>query len=188
MSVRDQMLDWLAAQRDAFTWPEPLHYRGPADFVLREGTWRQVNSTRPGIPRHCFANAIGYAAAYRWNYVEGYAMLPLPGTVGRGGVRIAGVGGDEIVHHAWVSDASGNAIEVTWPAPGRCYLGVGFSVERADDCTWNGDASVIDDPHRGHPLLRQKWTGEVPWTSLLDDEARTWLSEAAFGIRMLASW
>jgi len=178
MSVRAQLLEWLAEQRDAFTWPEQLHYAGPADFVMREGSWHRPVGVLRGRPRHCFANAIAYAAARRWNYVEGYAMLPLSGTVGADGRKVVAAG-DEIVHHAWVVDPLGAAYEVTWPAPGRCYRGIVFSVERADDCTWNGDASVIDDPNRGHPLLRQKWTGETPWTAELDADAKRRLELAA---------
>jgi len=34
------------------------------------------------------------------------------------------------------------------------------SAERADDATWNGDASVLDDFRRDHPLFKQPWPGE----------------------------
>jgi len=57
-------------------------------------------------------------------------------------------------------DEQGRAIELTWRAPGLAYLGVPFAVERADDCSWVGDATVLDDWRRGWPLLRDRWRGE----------------------------
>ena len=176
MSVRDQLRRELEKQRDAFTWPEPLHYQGPADFVLREGAWSRVHRTLPGVPRYCFANSIGWAARNRWTYVEGYALLPLPGRLN--GNRVMNTVGDEVVHHAWVIDTFGRGYEVTWPVVGRAYLGIAFSVERADDATWNGDATVVDDFHRGHPLLRQPWTGETTWPTPLDAAAQERIAQA----------
>ena len=35
-----------------------------------------------------------------------------------------------------------------------------FSAARAHDCTWHGDATVLDDFNRGWPLLREPWAGE----------------------------
>lgn len=60
--------------------------------------------------------------------------------------------------------------DATWDAPGKLrqwdrvwalgYLGVVFSAERADVATWTNDATVLDDPDHGWPLLRQPWKGE----------------------------
>jgi hypothetical protein len=63
--------------------------------------------------------------------------------------------------HAWVSDAPAVAYEVTTPLPGLAYFGMPFSVERADDTTWWGDASVLDDWKRNHSLLCQPSQGET---------------------------
>jgi hypothetical protein len=83
---------------------------------------------------------------HRLTYVEGWATIP----------------GLIPVEHAWVTDAGRRVYEVTWETPGDAYWGMEFSVERADDVTWNGDATVLNDFRRRHPLLSQHWTGEPP--------------------------
>lgn len=132
-------------------------YAGPAGFVLEHGVGWTGELAMPvgvmaGAPRMCFGNAITTAVLEGLRYVEGYALhrrVPLP------------------IHHAWNLDAGGNVVDVTWAPHARdlglgevAYLGVEFSVERADDATWNGDANVLDDHERGWPLLRQRWEGE----------------------------
>jgi hypothetical protein len=98
------------------------------------------------VMKHCFANALNCALVYPgWTYVEGYALEPL--------TRMP-------IHHAWGLDERGRAIELTWRVPGLAYLGVPFAVERADDCSWVGDATVLDDYRRAWPLLRERWQGE----------------------------
>lgn len=151
----------LVAER----WPEEVArergtvYRGPADFVLREGRWWNVEPGLPpgvdrwGAPRACFGNAITLSVVHGLRYVQGFALHPL----NREAIPIS---------HAWLADASGRAWDVTWRQPGLAYLGVELSAERADDGTWNGDAEPIDDYNRGWPLLRERWrgeTGETPW-------------------------
>lgn len=49
-----------------------------------------------------------------------------------------------------------------WERIGLTYLGVEFSLERADDCSWYGDGSVLDDWKRDWPIFREPWTGEKP--------------------------
>lgn len=157
MDPKGDLRLFLRAIREA--WPPErsdqlgLVYAGPADFVLREGRW-WVPVPRPfGIPRGvmgaCYGNALGIAVLYGLRYVQGYAVHPLS------------VGREIAVPHAWNADADGNAVDVTWPAPGRAYLGVEMSPERADDGTWHGDADPIDDFRRDWPLLRQRWRGEL---------------------------
>lgn len=131
-----------------------LAYAGPADFVLSEGRWWPVESGLPpgvpmyGAPRACFGNCIYAATVWDLRYVQGYALgLDNDGTLAA-------------IPHAWVADASGRAWDLTWRPPGWAYLGVEFSVERADDATWNGDAETIDDRERGWPLLREPWGRE----------------------------
>lgn len=132
-------------------------YAGMYDFVLREGTWFDP-PTGPleyqrGAPRMCFGNAIVLAATRGLRYIEGFALSPL-------GLPI---------HHAWNLDPAGQVVDTTWGlwAGGRClipmglaYVGVEFAVERADEATWNGDASVLDDWNRGWPLMQHPWEGE----------------------------
>jgi hypothetical protein len=68
--------------------------------------------------------------------------------------------GPRVVQHAWAEDPRGRMWELTWPVPGAAYRGVRFHHGRADHATWYGDATVLDDPNRDHPLLREAWTGE----------------------------
>lgn len=146
--MRAILAAFLEAQREAWT-RTGLAYRGPADFVLRHGEWFEPRELppeyEPGAPRACYGNAI--IAAVRWDlaYVEGWALtpvLPLP------------------VQHAWNADAAGGVVDTTWPPGGLAYLGCRFAVERADDCTWEGDQNVLDDWRRGWPLLKEPWLGE----------------------------
>jgi len=112
------------------------------------------------------SNAIIAADHHGLRYVEGQALLNL----GEGAMMFA---------HAWCTDDEGRLYEVTTPAPWAAYWGIPFSTGRADDATWSGDSCVLADDRRGHPLLRQRWTGE-DWTrrwpvSPALAEARRWL-------------
>lgn len=155
MDPRWEIRRYLRILRDA--WPESqserfgLVYRGPADFVLQEGRWWKPEPTpagmRRGIPKACYGTSIAGALLYGLRYVQGYAVSPVT----------AGF----VVPHAWNADANGNVVDLTWNPVGAAYLGVEFSVERADDATWNGDAEVINDYQRRWPLLRERWRGEL---------------------------
>jgi len=127
-------------------------YANHEDFLLQHGVWyrprRLSRRIRKGPIKRCYANALRVAIQHGLSYVEGYANSIIP------------------VAHAWCTNDNGQLYEVTWPEPGSAYLGVVFSVERAHDATWNGDASVLDDFKRGFPVLAQPWTGEpanFPW-------------------------
>jgi hypothetical protein len=144
--------------------PRPLHYCCTEDFVVRHGQfyqWRPLpDDVHVGAPRCCYGNALALCVmdSDRFRYVEGFAMssvaIGLP------------------VHHAWVIDPEGYVVDNTWPH-GVAYLGVEFSYERAADCIWNGDATVIDDWNRDWPLLHSEWKGEIhgpwPYVECLDD-------------------
>jgi len=148
-----------------------LAYDNPYAFALAHGRWfepkRLPAGTRLGAPKCCFANALygGCMINPGWRYVEGYAMNQhglIP------------------VNHAWNIDASGRLFDITWRNVGLAYFGIEFSTGRADDATWNGQASVLEDNHRKHPLLREPWTGE--------DFARVWPeTEAMQHFRKLSS-
>lgn len=150
-----------------------LVYAGAEEFVLRHGEWMTPTDCLPGIPQHCYQNAIGRAYRNGWEYVEGYALLPEPTdtiAVSAAPGEPLNTGLDTPIPHAWVRDpANGHVYEVTWPIPGRAYIGVVFSPVRADDATWNGDGSVLHDT-RDDPLFRQPWTGET-WHETDDPEA-----------------
>jgi hypothetical protein len=143
---------FLETVSDVAPLPPGLHYRLMWDFVLRHGTWYEPRpypaNLREGLIKYCFGNSILLSAAHGFRYVEGFALLPPPYSAG------------VPIHHAWNVDAFGALIDSTWNNEGIAYLGVEFSLERADDATWNGDASVLNDHKRGFPLFREPWTGE----------------------------
>lgn len=139
--------------------PPKWVYDGPPDFVLQHGEVFDPiplpNEFEYGPEKACFGNSLMLAEFLGLTYVEGYAFGPA----------------DFPIHHAWNVDDEGRLIDVTWsaiseetgermPMPGAAYLGVRFSIGRADDATWNGDASVLDDWKRGWPILCEPWTGE----------------------------
>ena len=143
---------------------EGYAYAGAADFILREGQWFEPRPRPPaferGQPAMCFGNAILLSARSGLRYVEGYALPPDSVELVKG-LRVRVDDADQAVHHAWNLDAEGRLIDTTWKEPGQAYVGVVFSVERADKATWDGDASVLDDYNRDWPLFRQRWTGET---------------------------
>lgn len=127
--------------------PSRFVYDGPEDFLLKHGRWFDPRP-RPtwmklGAPKCCYANSIlAVAADSRLTYVEGYAWKIIP------------------VLHGWVIDRKGRLCEVTWTEPGIAYLGVEFSVGRADNASWDGDASVLTDSRSGFSIYEKPWTGE----------------------------
>jgi len=148
-------LEEHAAALERLSRPRPgWVYASPLAFLLTHGQ-PYVPIGRPpwlpvGVPKACFANALFLAVWFDLQYVEGYGLLAL---------------GGEAAHampHAWVSNGTGVAWEVTTPAPWLAYFGMPFSVERADDAMWWGDSCVLDDFQRGYPLLRERWTGDKP--------------------------
>lgn len=155
MDPRWELRRALRFIRDA--WPQSQAdqhghvYRGPADFVLREGSWWKPapHDLMMGQAKRCYGNSIAGVVLHGLRYVEGYAI---------GEVNMP-------IHHAWNVDADGRVVDLTWPNTrplrGLAYLGVEFALWRADDCTWNGDATVLDDWVRGWPLLRERWRGET---------------------------
>jgi hypothetical protein len=156
-----------------------LCYRSPFGFVLehgREYTGKWDSRWPIGVQKMCFGNAIAHAGIDRLKYVEGFAVAP----------------SGEAFLHGWNTDESGTLIDTTWANTGLCYFGVEFSLERADDASWNGDACVLNDEHRGYPLFQRRWTGEdysIVWPHsdrierlytrepALPPSVREWLSE-----------
>jgi hypothetical protein len=124
-------------------------YKGIEHFLLEHGRWYTpepwTGKYMLGAPKQCFGNALILGATASIRYVEGLATIPeLPFPV----------------HHAWNLDQRGVLVDNTWCNTGVLYLGVEFSLGRADDAIWNGDSNVLDDYQRGHPIFRQPWTGE----------------------------
>jgi len=133
-----------------------LLYTSPYDFVAKHGVEYPVTGRYEGwrgVQLKCYGNAIAHGAMYGLKYVEGFAVAP-------GGGKPGSLPAGSVVLHAWNLDAAGNVYDSTWLNTGLCYVGVEFSVERADDATWNGDACVLNDDHRDYPIFQKPWTGE----------------------------
>lgn len=121
--LRDRLRYRLAKQRDLMSGQmknaSPFHYKGIADFLLREGEFFEPRPLPAGIdyvePRYCYQNAFRTALQERFVYVEGYALsssrdLPLL--------------------HAWNLDHEGFVVDRTWNPHGRVYFGVIFPLTR----------------------------------------------------------
>lgn len=144
----------LEKMRDLVKPEHGLVYRFGWDFVLQHGKWYEpcpYPDIPSGLPKRCYATSILQAADRGWKYVEGYAFMP----------RDKGFSWVPI-HHAWNATLEG-LVDSTWDNGGDAYFGVEFDVERAQDATWEGDASVLDDFRRGWPLFKQRWEGEREW-------------------------
>jgi hypothetical protein len=132
--------------------PQPGYvYQSILDFVLQHGAFFRAVSAPAGYfrgpPKCCYGNSLA-AVFHDTRDVEGWGLIRVGGEP-----RLA-------LPHAWVTPGDGLAYEVTAPEPWLAYWGTEFRVERADHCSWDGDASVLDDDRRRHPLLRQRWPGE----------------------------
>lgn len=135
-----------------------FYYQGPGDFLLQHGQWfTDVELMAGGEPGKCYGSSIIFGARYGEKYFEGYAIQPMNALHGE---DVA----EALIPHAWTvhPDKPHTVRDWTWHVPGSLYVGVEFSLERADDCTWNGDACVLWDDHRGFPIYRQPWQGEPP--------------------------
>ena len=143
--AQQELWDYLELIRRVFSRKrDGFHYTGAADFLLQEGKFYEPVPFPKHIPqgaaKMCYGNAIMLAGLRPgWKYVEGYAHAILP------------------VAHAWNLDEHGQLVDCTWLNTGTAYLGVEFSLERADAATWDGDASILDDWQRKWPIFREKW-------------------------------
>jgi hypothetical protein len=154
--AKTELLEYLEAIRTLkitnHMKPEGFHYYGAEDFLLQHGKWFDVGPIRKdvkvGAQKQCFGNSIMLAGTRDWKYIEGYAVAPI------------GKYGAFPVHHGWNLDETGALVDSTWMNTGLCYFGVEFSLERADDATWEGDACVLEDWQRHFPIFRKPWTGE----------------------------
>lgn len=125
-----------------------LVYTSPYDFIAQHGRdYRPVpwkGDYKIGAQKQCFANALTLAGIHGLKYVEGICLAP----------------SGEAILHGWNALEDGELVDSTWGNSGLIYLGVEFSVERADDALWNGEAHVLNDENRAYPVLRQRWQGE----------------------------
>jgi hypothetical protein len=132
----------------AFRYPllPGLVYTSPYDFVLQHGrsyTGKWAHKYKIGAQKMCFGNAIVLSGRFGLKYVEGFAIAPT----------------GQVILHAW-NEENGVLVDSTWGNTGLFYFGVEFSVERADDATWNGDTNILNDENRNYPVFQQQWKGE----------------------------
>jgi hypothetical protein len=147
-------LEMMKAMRLQMGGGDDYTYKGMEHFLLEHGQWYEprpwTGEYRQGAPKLCFANAMMLGDSDNLRYVEGVAVSTVAFPI----------------YHAWNLDAAGELVDSTWLNRGVLYFGVEFSVGRADDAIWNGNASVLDDFNRRHPLFREPWPGEdysVDW-------------------------
>lgn len=158
-------------------------YRGPADFILRNGRYfapRELPAEYThliGPPQACFVNALEAAQADEsLTYTEGVYVVTSNATA-----------------HAWCTDPDGKVVELTLPTDTETLSHAKFPHRRYDEGMTVGEAtglipapladqwayygvefpnsdfvadcfnrhqlaSLIDLPERGYPLLKQPWT------------------------------
>jgi hypothetical protein len=145
---QEVMLDALGQAAAQYERLEGALYTSPYDFVLQHGKlYRGEHGYQrypDGAQTACYGNAIVLSARFGLKYIEGFAIAPT----------------GSLIHHAWNAEQDGALVDSTWHNLGLVYYGVEFSVERADDATWNGDACVLNYEHRNYPLFQKPWTGE----------------------------
>jgi hypothetical protein len=160
-----ELYDWMVKLRDlkkSGGLMEGYAYCGMEDFLLQHGVWYRPAAgmipPRQGAPKSCFGNALWNAALYKVPYIEGVA---LPGVSIINGVALPSLNTPRLpVHHGWNLDCDGELCDTTWMNHGLAYLGVEFSVGRADNATWFDDGSVLDNPRNQFKIYREPWTGE----------------------------
>jgi hypothetical protein len=105
-------------------------------FVFKHGRFMAPHAAHPyemGTPKECFTNAgqLALMGITDLTYVEGYAVRPKLSI---------------LIHHAWLMDTDGRAVDVTWTDTADClYFGV--PVERKalrDEIGITGFWGVLD--------------------------------------------
>ena len=147
--ARRELLQKLGDMDETYPLLNGLVYRSFYGFVLAHGRFYERSPWNGEYPRgaqqKCFGNAIYLGGLYGLRYVEGFAVAPTNGSV---------------ILHGWNITDDDSVIDSTWCNTGVLYLGVEFSIERADDASWNGDASVLNDDKRNYPIFQRIWKGE----------------------------
>jgi hypothetical protein len=150
---QERLLDYLEkfkAIRGSFLGLKGWAYCGIEDFILQHGQWFNITpiptNVIQGAPKCCFGNAIIQAALHGYRYIEGYATTSITAPLA--------------FHHAWNADQYGNLIDSTWMNTGTAYIGIEFSLGRADSASWFDDATVLDNPGNRWKIFKEPWNGE----------------------------
>lgn len=116
MGDRSELAAALAGQIES--WGRLGHPALIERFVLKHGRDMKPYADHPyemGKPKECFYNAGQMALWTDLTYVEGFAVRPRLGL---------------LIHHAWVTDDAGRAVDVTWTDTADChYFGVPFEAK-----------------------------------------------------------
>jgi hypothetical protein len=159
--LQEKLLSLLAEERDLTIGrmknPAQFHYKGIADFLLREAQFFEPRPLPAGIEyleiKHCIKNAFWSALQERFVYVEGYAVSSWSNVP---------------LLHAWNLDQQGFVVDTTWNPHGRAYFGVIFplaTIPRKRSTQY----SVIDDWEHGYPILRKAWYRETSGKQAFDE-------------------
>lgn len=158
----------LLRQLQAEDGTDPKGYlkRTSCQFVLDYGWFYEPGpfpqEVERGVEGECYNNAFRLALQDKsLVYVEGFAT-------GKSGLRI---------HHAWVTDGTGRAIDNTWRKPGIVYAGVPFTTQFVSitGLRNKGVDSLIDDWEHDWPLLRE-----------LTEQPEHWLEPRGRGVVEIA--
>ncbi len=145
----------------------PFWKRTQGEFVLEYGWWYSASPLPKGIPLkrggHCFYNVFQEVLTNdAFIYCEGYALSRLT---------------ERAVHHAWLTDGAGRAIDITWSEPATAYAGVPFSTQFLALYHVKNKAVIcmLDDWEHGWPMLGQ-----------LGDEPDKWYERRGCGVSKLS--
>lgn len=140
-----EFLEGMVQMRNRVGNPVGWKYNSMEDFVLKNGRWFKPSPLPKGLKRGkmkaCFMNAT-HAMYGGYTYVEGYASSIIP------------------TNHAWVTDKSGKAYDVTWKYdPKNAYFGVPFDKKYVDKTIMEKETyGLIDDWPTRWPLVSGKHT------------------------------
>jgi hypothetical protein len=139
-ALHEKLLLKFASSQRPHSQPDGWTYQNQYDLVLKEGRWyvpsRLTGNIIKGPDEECFRNAvIPVLDTSGYTYVEGFAAPPTK---------------KRLVHHAWVTDRYGKAIETTWEDPGLAYCGIPFRTKYLREITFmsrgrNGKYGIITD-------------------------------------------
>jgi len=138
--------------------------RTPYGFVLEYGFSYEPCCLPPNIefgePKRCFDNAYKAVLHGELVYCEGFAL-------GQSGLPVG---------HAWLTDGTGRAIDITWRERGRAYLGVPLKTIYVLETSMRNlpDEGFIEDWRNKYPLLMD-----------LGDRPEEWLESNGCGVRKI---
>lgn len=144
----------------------PAWRRTRYEFVLEYGWWYKPMALPEGVDvavaNECFSNAFGLV-------LENDGLVHVEGLViqEKGGIP---------VHHAWVTDGTGRAIDNTFDEPAAAYAGVPFRTAFVSRYCLEHDGAI---------WLLDDWMHDWPMLYELGDRPEEWLEERGRGVAKL---